>query len=131
MELAPLDFTEWFNKILKDKDLGVREAARIIKISHPMVSDLQSGAKATEGTCVKIAIAFDYPTDVVLSLAGYRIRHKEDPLVKTITYLAEQLPTTEDKQDAAEYIRLRLRIAEERGKHESTDKKRASKPKSS
>ena len=123
MQLAPLKFTEWFNKLLKDYNLGVREAARKIKISHPMVSDLQNAAKPTEGTCVKIAIAFDYPTDFVLSLAGYRQQAK-DPNVELITYLAEQLPTTEDKEDAAEYIRLRLRIAEERGKYGTTDKKR-------
>jgi hypothetical protein len=71
MELAPVEFTEWFNKLLKDHNLGVREAARKIGISHPVVSGLQDGAKPTEGTCVKIALAFNYPTDLVLSKAGY------------------------------------------------------------
>ncbi|MGA2504238.1 MAG: helix-turn-helix transcriptional regulator [Anaerolineales bacterium] len=129
MELATLEFTEWFNKWMKDSGLGVREAARKIKISHPVISDLQSGAKPTEGTCVKIAIATNNPADVILSLAGYMPRPKEDPLVKVITYLAEQLPTNEEKEDAAEYIRMRVRIAQERGKYD-TDKKRASRPKS-
>lgn len=71
MLLAPPEFTEWFNGWLKVNGLGVREAARKIGISHPMVSDLQNAARPTEGTCVKLAIAANVPTDYVLSLAGY------------------------------------------------------------
>jgi len=127
MQLAMEAFTDWFNKLLKDNDLGVREAARKIGISHPMVLDMQNGARPTEGSCAKIAIAFNFPADFVLSLAGYRPAGKKDKLVELIEHLTAQLPTEEDKNDVAEYIRLRLRIAEDRGKHATIESKRPKK----
>jgi hypothetical protein len=94
MQLAPIEFTEWFNKWLTDSALGIREASRKIGISHPMVSDLQSGARPTQGTCVKLAIAADLPTDYVLSLAGYRPKIDErTALIMTGDLLLEKFKT--------------------------------------
>lgn len=115
MRLAPVGFTEWFNKLISG--MGVREVARKIGISHPVVIDLQSGACPSEGTCVKIATAFNLPTDFVLAKAGHRKDYQSDNLVEVIYHLTKQLPTTLDKEDVAEYVRHRLRIAEERTKY--------------
>lgn len=122
MKMAPIEFTDWFNRLLFDRGWGVREAARQIGISHPTVSGLQNGERPTEGTCVKIALATKHPTDFILSIAGYKDDYHEDALVDLIHNLATLLPTDELKYDTAEYIRLRLRIAEERGKNENKHK---------
>jgi hypothetical protein len=122
MRMAPVEFTDWFNRFLYDQKWGVREAARRIGISHPVVSNLLAGELPTEGTCVKIAFASKYPTDFILSMAGYKEDYHKDPLVDLITNLAGLLPTEEQKHDTAEYIRLQIRLSEERGNYESTHK---------
>jgi transcriptional regulator with XRE-family HTH domain len=127
MELATEAFTDWFNKLLLDNDLGVREAARKIGISHPMVSDMQNGARPTEGSCAKIAIAFNYSADYVLALAGYRSYGLRDKFIELIDHLAMQLPDDEEKNGTAEYIRMRLRLIDERGKYETVNPKKPKK----
>jgi transcriptional regulator with XRE-family HTH domain len=116
MQMAPIEFTEWFSKLLQEEDLGIREAARKIGISHPIVSELLEGAHPTEGTCVKIAIAFNFPADFVLAIARYRSLSDEDQLVELIYFLAKQLPNDQEKNDAAEYLRMRLRLIDRRDK---------------
>jgi hypothetical protein len=118
MKMAPIEFTDWFNRLLFDRGWGVREASRKIGISHPVVSNLQKGEQPTEGVCVKIAISTNFPTDYILSIAGYKDDYREDAMVDLIHHLASQLTAEEDKNEAVEYLRLRLRIAEGRGKHE-------------
>ena len=127
MELATEAFTDWFNKLLQDNDLGVREAARKIGISHPLVSDMQNGARPTEGTCAKIAIAFNFSADYVLALAVYRSYGQRDKFIDLIDFWATQLPDDEEKNGTAEYIRMRLHIIEERGKHETVNTKKPKK----
>ncbi len=105
------------------------DLARKSGLNRAVISKILSGnTKPTPDTCRDLALALELPIEQVFRAAGLLPpQPKEDPLVNLITYLSEQLPTDEDKQDAAEYIRLRLRLAEERGKHESADKKRPSK----
>ena len=64
-----------------------------------------------------IARALKISPEEIFRIAGLLPElDEQDRILKTINYLATQLPTDE-RQDVAEYIRLRIRIAEERGKY--------------
>ena len=123
-------WVDWIVTERTKKGWSQAELAHFSNLSRTAISDYENRKRINpdEDALSRIAVALGFPPEHLFRIAKILPpQPKEDPLVKVITYLAEQLPTTEDKQDAAEYIRLRLRIAEERGKHESTDKKRASK----
>lgn len=120
MEMAPIIFTEWFIKLLADNELGVREAARKIGISHPLVSDMQNGANPTEGTCVRIAIAFNLPADYVLALAGYRnMPDERGATIQRAQHLLETFKTERYRQIALKM----LESLEEQETKELTQKK--------
>lgn len=122
-------FTDWLEKEMHNRNMSPATLSRAMRKDQGVISRMLSGErKPRPETLSLVAHALKVPTDEVFRAAGILPPSaEEDPLVKLITYLAEQLPTEEDKQDAAEYLRLRLRIAVERGNHESNDKKRASK----
>jgi hypothetical protein len=115
MQLAPIEFTEWFNKEVREKSLGVREASRLIGISHPVVSALQNGAHPTEGVCVKVAYAFGFPVDVVLALAGHRpLISKDDEIIERAEHIINNYKRSETKERALAYLEF-LRVEEEKG----------------
>lgn len=83
----------------------------------------------SQESLVAIAKFLDIPAEEILTVAGLLSpKPGPDQLRDTIVRLFDQLPTDEDKNDVEEYIRLRLRIAEERSKYETHPKKLPSKP---
>jgi transcriptional regulator with XRE-family HTH domain len=124
-----ISFSNWLRDKLAAHQMTQAELSRRSGITTAQISRIISEARGIGSSAANaIAIALDLPAEEVHRAAGLLPpQPREDPLVNVITYLAEKLPTKEDKQDAEQYLRLRLRIAEERGKHESIDKKRSEK----
>lgn len=118
MEMAPIEFTNWFNDLTKD--LGVREVGRKTDIAHPIISDLQNGIMPSRGTCVKIAIGFDLPTDFVLRKARYRPPITiDEEFIEKIKHTAAGLPP-EEQENIIEYALMCRRLAKERGTYNDT-----------
>lgn len=116
MEMAPVEFTDWFSDLLQSNKLGIREAARKIGVSHPTVSDIQKGVIPSEGHCVKIAIAFDLPVEMVLSKAGYLDTvSQDDEETEQLVHLVSQMPK-EEQEEVLAYAKLRANLREQRSK---------------
>jgi transcriptional regulator with XRE-family HTH domain len=119
----------WLNAEIATRRWSQSDLARKSGLNRSVINKILSeSSKPTPETCLALADALKIPVIQIYRITGLLPPEpKEDPLVQLITYLSEKLPTEEDKQDAVEYMRLRLRIAEERGKHDPIEKKRARK----
>ena len=110
--LMETTFGEWLQKELTAQRITQADLSRLSGITTAQISRLISESRGIGVSAANaIAIALNIPPQEVFRAAGLLPpQPQEDPLVNLITYLSEQLPTDEDKQDAAEYIRLRLRL---------------------
>lgn len=79
-------------------------------------------------TLKALAIAFKFPLETIYRAAGLLPPlAPEDELMNEIMHLAGDLPA-QDKQDILEYVRMRNRLAEERGKNESRTQRKPATP---
>jgi len=70
MREAPDKFIIFLDELLKSYNLGIREAARKIGVSHPTISDILTYKKRPSiNTCLAIAKAFNLPEMMVIRLA--------------------------------------------------------------
>jgi DNA-binding XRE family transcriptional regulator len=123
-----MEFNQWLVSQMERALLNQSGLAKKAHINQAAISRILSGqAKPSVDTCKSFARVFGIPVEEVYLAAGILSPKKDDRLIKLIIHLAEQLPNEEEKQDAAEYIRLRLRIAEQRVQYASKNKKRAPK----
>jgi transcriptional regulator with XRE-family HTH domain len=123
-------WVDWIVAERKKKGWSQATLALHSDLSRTAISDYEKRKRVHPDVDAlsKIANALGYPPEQVLRIANkLPPEPKDDPLVKLITYLSEQLPTDEDKKDAAEYIRMRLRLAEERGHYGINQKQRPTK----
>lgn len=124
-----MNFSERITTELETRGWSRREAARRGDISPSMFDKVINGYAKPGIKFIKgIAKAFGISLVEVLNWLEPSAE-TDDQFREMIGLLVDQLPTQEDKDDVAEYIRLRLRIAEERGKYETVSKKRPSKAK--
>jgi len=87
-----------------------------------------SGRTPDEAALRKLAKAFKLPPETVFRAAGILPpQSPEDELMNEIMHLAGDLPA-QDKQDILEYVRMRNRLAEERGKNESRTQRKPAAP---
>lgn len=120
------NFPEWLKKELESRGLSQSELARSAGVTRAAINGILTGARGP-GTdlCNGIARALKIPPEEVYRAAGLLPpAPKENPIVKQITYLTSNLPEAE-QQDILEFIKLRHRLAEERGTYET---KRTKKP---
>jgi transcriptional regulator with XRE-family HTH domain len=128
----PMDilFSDWLVDRMKEMGWSQADFARASGLTRQAISYYLSDKSKSpdEFALQKIARALTLPPEYVFRKAGLLPAKPEDDLmIEVITHLYQQLPTEDDKKDAVEYMRLRLRIAEERGKHDPIEKKRARK----
>jgi transcriptional regulator with XRE-family HTH domain len=124
------EWAHWIIEKREDRGWSQADLARKARVSRSTVSDyeLLQRVHPDERTLTKIAIALGYSPETLLRVA--KIIPTElvtDPLIDLITNLATQLSTEDDKNDVAEYIRLRLSMAEKRGKYETAGSKKPKK----
>jgi transcriptional regulator with XRE-family HTH domain len=73
MAKYPSEFSGWLTNKLDNERLGVRDAARLIGVSHPTVIDILNGETPSFDVCTKIARAFG----VMLRFAGCKVSDAE------------------------------------------------------
>ena len=103
MEEKP-KLSDWLMANMQNHNLGTRETARRAGISHPLVSDILNGGKASLETCTVLAELFNTPPEEVLRLAGLLpSRAQKDVILERADYLMERL-SPEKQQQAIEYL---------------------------
>jgi DNA-binding XRE family transcriptional regulator len=115
---APLEFIQWFTDELDTRNLGMRDAAKLIGVSHPTITEIVTYHKQPSfDTCLKIAKAFDENPVVVLRRAALLPPAPAgDDLIEQALYDLGGIPII-DKEDILEYIKMRKQIAERRRKY--------------
>jgi DNA-binding XRE family transcriptional regulator len=69
---APKEFLDWFNLQLDNRNLGITSAARLIGVSHPLITNIVTyHQKPSCETCFKIADTFHVNREFTLRLAGW------------------------------------------------------------
>ena len=122
-------FGEWLKEEMEKKNLSQKELAEMSNITPAQISRIINGTRgAGEQAIVSIAHALKLPPETVFRAAGLLPpQAPEDELMNEIMHLAGDLPA-QDKQDILEYVRMRNRLAEERGKNESRTQRKPAAP---
>lgn len=109
MKSAPREFVEWLRAELDKRNLGIREAATIVGVSHPTISDILTNEKRPSfDTVMALAAAFRKDPVSLLRLAGLLPPQPEaTPKTDELDHLANMLGE-EDLQDVIEYAKMRL-----------------------
>lgn len=121
-----INFPDWLKTQMKNNGMSQSQLARSAGVTRAAINGIITGARGP-GTdlCNGIAKALRLPPEEVYRAAGLLPPALPvNPIIKQITYLTSDLPESEQK-DILEFIKLRHRLAEERGTYESKRPKKA------
>ncbi len=114
--MPPTKLAEWLQKNMDERNWGVRETARRAHVSHPTISDVLNGGAVSFDTCRALAKLFGVKVDFVLRLAGLLEPVQDSSeTIEEIVNMTMELPE-DDQEEVLQFIKMRIRIAEERGK---------------
>lgn len=122
-----IPFADWLLEQMRTRKLSQSEFARRASLTRQAISYYTTGKskQPDEFALRKIAAALQIPPEEVYRAAGIPLSQSvQNPIVNQITYLTSHLPESE-QQDILEFVKLRHRLAEERGTYET---KRTKKP---
>ena len=116
--MATTDFSEWLGAQLESRHISPAELARKAGIDKGIISRILNRERRPSPESLEaIARALRLPSETVFRAAGLLpSRAKADPLIEEGLHILQQLEG-EDKEDALRYLRMRLQVAEERGKY--------------
>lgn len=87
------EFRQWLAAEMKNRRLSQRALARMIEISHPVISRVLSGENQPSlEFCIKVAHALGEPPARVLRLAGILPPSEDDPTLEELREVVEHLP---------------------------------------
>lgn len=117
---------DWLLTEMKSRNWSQADLARHAGVSRTAISDVLSGKrKMGKDLAQFVAAAFKIPIAEVYRQAGLLPPEPtENPIIKQITYLTSDLPDSE-QQDILEFVKLRHRLAEERGTYETKRPKKS------
>ena len=116
-----IDFSDWLLEKMREHDWSQSDLSRATGLTRQSISYYISGKskQPDEFALQKIAKALSLPIAEVYRAAGTLPPEPvETKLIRQITHLTTQLPP-EEQQGILEFIKLRLRLSEERGKYET------------
>ena len=118
--LSMESFPDWLLSELRQREMSQSELARLAKIGTGTISNIMSGnRKVGQDTLRAIAHALKLPPETIFRAAGLLPSiTPENELINQITHLTSDLPERE-QQDILEFVKMRHRLAEERGKNEA------------
>lgn len=102
------DLRTYVLKIMDEDNLGVREFARRLHVSHPTVSDILSGGQASLKTCKAISEYKRVPLSMVLKLAKLDNEPLDNESSKEILLVVNMLDE-DNKMDVRDYARMKLK----------------------
>ena len=116
------DFPRWLAEQRRERRWSQSDLARAAKINRQVVNDYEGYKRKTydDEILKKIAKAFKLPVETIYRAAGKLPPRKEiDETIEEIMYQIRDLPL-EEKINVREYVRLRLRLAEEKAEYEAS-----------
>jgi len=105
------DIRSFVLKIMEDDNLGVRELARAIGVSHPTVSELLATGKASLKTYKALAKYARMPLTNVLKIANVLSDPKSDEKTQEVVYIMGSLNEV-NKEDVSDYAKMKLQKQE-------------------
>ena len=129
--MTKVDFAEWLNNVLSDKEIKPVELARMARIDPGVVTRILKAERSPRPKTIEaIARALKLPLETVFRAAGLLPpQSPQSELISRIIHLTSELPE-EDQTEILEYAQLRHRLAEERGKNATQgSRKTTTKPK--
>ncbi len=114
-------FSDWLLEQMRKHDWSQSDLARTSGLTRQSISYYLSdkSKQPDEFALQKIAKAFKLPLEEVYRAAGLLPPEPvETKLIRRITHLTYQLPP-EEQQDILVFIKLRLRLSEQRGKYKT------------
>jgi transcriptional regulator with XRE-family HTH domain len=114
------NFSEWLKNELESRGWKQADLVREANLDSAVISNIINGKRRSgENTARAIAHAFKLPPETVFRAAGLLPpQSPETEFINQIIHLTSELPTQE-QQDILEFIKLRHRLAEKRGKNET------------
>lgn len=106
-----LEFKDWVLEIMDDDNLGVREFARRVGVSHPTISDILAGGKPSLKTVEAIAKYKRMPVSSVLQIAKIIQPPKMGDGADELVHINEML-NRENQEDVLDYAKLKLKKQE-------------------
>jgi transcriptional regulator with XRE-family HTH domain len=117
--------SDWLMTHMQINNLGTRETARRAGISHPLISDIINGGKASLETCTVLAELFNTPPEEVLRMAGLLPPKAEKDIIKErADYLMQRLSPAKQQQ-AIEFLEFLLTQEEKGEKRERPNRRNA------
>jgi transcriptional regulator with XRE-family HTH domain len=112
MKPAPDEFINWVKDEMEKRNLGIRDTARLVKVSHPTISEIVTYRQTPSfDTCVALANAFNYNPTAIVKLAGLltdtQKTQEQDPLLQDLLYTLSRLPP-EDQDELLELAKFKL-----------------------
>jgi transcriptional regulator with XRE-family HTH domain len=115
--IVDMTFEEWLNAQMNERSWNQSELGRRTGLTRQAIGNYLSGRIPDEAAIRKIARAFKLPPETAFRAAGILPPESpENELINSIIHLTSELPDQE-QQDILEFIKLRHRLAEERGKN--------------
>ena len=123
------NFSEWLKNELGSRNWKQADLVREANLDSAVISNLINGKrKSGENTARAIAHAFKLPPETVFRAAGLLPPQlPETELISQINHLTTELPEQE-QQDILEFVKMRHRLAEERGKYEKRTQNKPASP---
>jgi len=101
-----LTFSVWFNQKLAEQNLGVRETARQLKVSHPVVCDALSGQRPSVNFLKKVAGLFEESEENLLRMAGILAHRPLNDEIASLLREIVKLPLS-DQAEIIAFIRMK------------------------
>ncbi|MFZ5856737.1 MAG: helix-turn-helix domain-containing protein [Chloroflexota bacterium] len=110
-------FNDWLLNQMQQKEWSQADLARHSGLTKGAISKYINGRIPDEAAIRKIARALKISPETVFRAAGLLPpQSPETELINQISHLTSELPEQE-QQDILEFVKLRHRLAEERGKN--------------
>lgn len=117
-------FNTWLLSKLKEKEWSQADLARASGLTTAAISKYINGRIPDAEALKKIARAFRLPNEQVFEAAGvFPPKSKADEKIEQINHLAESM-SEDEKQELLEYIKFRIKIAEEKKDKETENANR-------
>ena len=118
MKTAPKEFLNWLRAEIGYRNLSIREAAKLIGVSHPTVSNIYSyGNQPSLNVARKMAKAFKRSDEEILRLAGLLLTETaDDGIIERVEHILGNYKYPETKERALAYLDF-LRVEEEKGEY--------------
>jgi transcriptional regulator with XRE-family HTH domain len=111
----PNNLPEWLKLKMEDHNLGMRELARRVGVSHPTISDALNGKAPSLDTAIALAKVFDETPEFILRTAGILAPIGSIDEFREILLRETANLTREEQLEVLAYISMKKRLKQENG----------------